>query len=461
MSDRIFDDSKFDAAYDQALDSPKHDFPSKINGENVASGIEDLLVSPVDDTIIFGRLQDPVPGTMKKAAEDAARAFEMWSKSSPEERSRILSAVADSIEKRLYRLAADVVLSTGMVRKDAFAEAETCLEVVRQASKDAMNVKGKPRGVWGIIALESSPLASVIGYSAAAIAAGNTVVMMPSGHCPRPVYAVFDLFEQAGLPDGVLNLVCDRTDRFATELSDDENVAGVVASGCGKAMDDMIFLAVDDTLGYINEVKGMNPIVVSQPGDIKKAADSIIDSAFQNNGKGLYATSKVIVSADDDRELTKAIVERLKDLNVNDPGEKECQMGPLMNKEEEKRLTGLLDSEAAYVVMGGKRVKKEYTENGLYYTPILLTSVDPDDDIQYVDSGLPILVIKQAAGADAILQELDQTDCGLSVGVISSDSKLISKIKEFADEENLQVFVNTSSRSLKAASKARAENFTV
>ncbi len=102
---------------------------------------------------------------------------------------------------------------------------------------------------------------------------------MPSGVCPRPVFSAYDIFRGAGLPPGVLNVMCDRSDRFVQELCDNLSVSGVVASGCGKAIEDLMFLSVNDELRFVNEVKGMNPVVVASPGDYGKAANAILESA--------------------------------------------------------------------------------------------------------------------------------------------------------------------------------------
>ena len=297
------DESLFDKAIEIVLDAPKHDLAAKIGAFTVASGTEDILYSPVDSDIIFGRLQDPEPKTTIKAAETASKAFGSWAKTSPADRKAVLDKLVSLMEPRLYRMAAECVLSTGMTRDCAFNEAVTAIETVKKAAAACNSPLGKPRGVWAVISLRSSPLAAPVGYAAMAIAAGNSVVVMPSGACPKPVFSAYELFKLAGVPDGVINVVCDRIDRFIPELCDTLEVIGTVASGCGPAMDDLMFLAVDDDMQFVNEVKGMNPVVVAAPGDVKKAAVTILESATANSGMGLYACSKVLVRAEDERNL--------------------------------------------------------------------------------------------------------------------------------------------------------------
>jgi len=451
------DDSLFDKAIENVLDTPKRDCVAKIGSLDVASGTEDIVYSPIDSTIIFGRLQDPEPGTVTRAADNAAEAFKTWSKTAPRERKVILEKLVTLMEPRLYRLAAECVLSTGMTREDAFNEAVSAIEAVKRAVDACGQPMGKPLGVWAVIALRSSPLASVAGYTAMALAAGNTVVMMPSGACPKPAFAVFDLFKLAGIPDGVLNIVCDRVDRFVPELCDNLSVLGVVASGCGHAMDEMMFLAVDDDLHFVNEVKGMNPVVVSAPGDIKKAADTILSSATANSGMGLYACSKILVNAEDERDLLAALVEKLKDLKVGDPTMPGTLMGPLMNGKTVEDFMKLKEEYMPFVAYGGKKVPCD--ADGRYYSPLLLTGLDSEDELLYADSGLPVIVIRPYVTLDMLVEELDQTDCGLSVGIISTDSKTVTTVKKFASEGGFQVWGNEGSRGLRSAVRGTIKDF--
>jgi len=451
------DDAQFDKFIEIVLDAPKHDCAAKIGAFDIASGTEDILYSPIDDSIIFGRLQDPEPGTAERAATVAAEAFKSWSATTPAERKKIISDVAKLLEPRLYRMAAEVVLAAHTGAEDAFNEAVTAIDVLKKAAEACDAPMGKPLGVWAVIALRSSPLASPIGYAAMAVAAGNTVVLMPSGACPRPVFSVFDVFRSAGLPDGVINIVCDRVDRFMPELCDTLDVLGVVASGCGPSMDEMMFLAIDDDMHFVNEVKGMNPVVVCSPGDMKKAASAIIDSAVANNGMGLYACSKIFVKAEEERTLLSAMMEKLKDLKVGDTTYAGTPMGPLLNDKTEKAFLELKESHLENVAFGGKKVPSE--SNGRYYSPLLLVGLNEEDELLYADSGLPVMVIRPYASLESLIEELSQTDCGLSVGVMSTDSKTVSAVKKFAAEDGLAVWGNEGSRGMKAVSRATVADF--
>ncbi len=440
-----------------ALAAEKHDFPSYFGGMKVASGTAFPCTSPVDSTIIFGMFQEPEPGTMSAAADAADRAFAAWSQTAPADRAKVIAAAAESVAAHRYQLAAEVLLSSGMTRGLALAEADRLAAVLRQAAQDAVTAAGKPTGVWAVICTHSSPLASPMGYAGAAIAAGNTAVLRPSWDCPLPCFTVYRLFAEAGLPDGVLNLVADRTAKSAMDLANHAAVTGIVATGTGKLMEDLMFLQVDEEVGFINEIKGMSPALVLHPGDLKKAADDVLTSAFSYSGQGLYGCAKVTVLAEDEQAFTKALVERAKDFAADDPAEASARTGPLISVAEADRYVQLLKDKRDYVLCGGRRVMKEFTENGRYYMPAVLTGLDPDDDLLYMDSGLPVLAIKAVGTVDEAFADLEETECGLAAGIFTREQPLVDRLKRTVPD--IQYYVNAPSTGLPAAAQALVKNF--
>ena len=194
-------------------------------------------------------------------------------------------------------------LSVGMRREDALEEVERLVEVIAKACDDIEEKKGKATGVWAILTSHNSPLAAPMGYACAAIIAGNTAIMIPSVRAPVPVYAMYEILEDAGLPGGVLNVIVDRSMKYkcTMELANNMDVCGIVAAGSGQRMEDLMFLQTDDELRFINEIKGMNPIMVYKPSSMKEAARTVLDSAFSFMGQRLDSCSKVVVLESDNR----------------------------------------------------------------------------------------------------------------------------------------------------------------
>ena len=451
-----YDDEKFEAAFQTALQMKKKDHPSYVGGMKVASGNGFVVKSPIDGSISFGTFQEPEDGITDHAVDVALKVHSQWAKTSSQERIGCFENLRNMIKAQRYRLAALVLLSSGMTRRESVAEVDRLIEAISSLCAEKSVPKGKT-GAWGIIASYNSPLASPMGHAAAAMIAGNTTVVMPSKHCPVPTYAVYEMMEDAGIPSGVMNLIVDRKDRTYDQLANDPRLEGILISGSGEYLDEMIFLQVDDELKVLNELKGMNPIIVHRPGDAGSAAADILSSAFCYSGQRLFSTSKIIVTAEDSNKIINALLEKARALKIGDPADLDTFSGPMISETNAKRFVKRTDEVRGNILHGAKRVEDEFTKDGHYYTPAIVTGLDDDNDLMYMDSGLPILCIKTVQDFDSALEELEVTECGLSAGIMSKDQKAVERFLSEADVRFK--FVNESSTSLQPAAYARAEEF--
>jgi acyl-CoA reductase-like NAD-dependent aldehyde dehydrogenase len=452
------DDTRFDRALVSVLQTEKRDFPTMIGGLNVASGVDFAVWSPVDHSIRFGLFQEPEEGIAKEAVSCALKAFQSWSATASSERIAIFRAALDDITAQRYRLAASVTISSGMTRVESMAEVDALISIIEQGIADLeASSGGNPKGPWAILSAHNSPLASPMGFASCAMLAGCTVVVMPSQLCPTPVYEIYSILVKAGLPDGVMNIIVDRKKSTTPDLANDERLAGVVATGSGERLEDLMFMMIDDELGFINELKGVNPILVWRPSNVKEAARQVLESAFAFSGQRLYSCSKVILNSDDQKAFVSALIEEAKDLCIDDPAEAGTFAGPLISEKAMGDFLSIVDAHRDALVFGGKQVRKETTENGSYVVPAILMGLDVEDELNYTDTGLPVLVIQIATNAEEALELLFQTECGLSAGVFSKDQSLVESVKETAAADT--IFVNNGNRSMRPGIKARVSAF--
>ncbi|MBR7123499.1 MAG: aldehyde dehydrogenase family protein, partial [Candidatus Methanomethylophilaceae archaeon] len=251
------EDRKFEGALNSILHMDKKDYPAYVGGLKIASGHEFPVASPVDNSIIFGTFQEPEEGLTDRAVIVAKEAFSKWSAVDPADRMEIFDKALDNIIRQKYRIAALVTLSSGMTRDEALDEVERLIEVIDDGCQDLdEGINGSPAGVWAILSEYNSPLAAPMGYAAAAMMAGNTVVIIPSKYTPAPIFFVYEMFVKAGLPDGVLNIITDRFDSTTNSLANNMDVSGIVAIGSGDRLENLMFLQADEDLRFINEIKG-------------------------------------------------------------------------------------------------------------------------------------------------------------------------------------------------------------
>ena len=439
------------------LQGEKKDYPSYFGGMKVASGNEFPVFSPIDPSIRFGIFQEPEEGIMVEAVSAAVKAFETWSKVPVDERVKYFEMALKVFQARRSYYAAAVTVSTGMVREDALQEVDRLIEVVTKAIEDVKALgRKRPVGVWAVLSAHNSPFASPVSYAVMAMLAGNTVVMCPSKYCPTPVYMFYELMEKYGLPDGVLNLVVDRKDKSTEELANDMRVMGIAATGSGERLEDLMFLQVDDELKFINEIKGMNPAIVYRPSDMKAAVRDVLSSAFSYSGQKLFSCSKVIVTADDQQRFMDLLVENMKDLRVSDPVNDTTFTGPVISAAAAKEFTRLENENAPFIVIKAPLCRDMDGAN--YVSPIVVSGLDDENDLNFMDSGLPILNVKVVRDLEQAFLEIEDTECGLSAGIFTRDQKVVERFKNEVDVPFH--YVNCSSRTIPPAYRADLRYFT-
>ena len=431
------DDALFQRAIDILLSTEKKGYPSFVGGLKIASGKDYGPTSPIDSSIIFGKFQIPEEGTVAIAVESAEKAFPSWSSKTQAERSGIFREILKKVKEHRYKLAACVMISTGMIMRDCLIEADRLAEMI----EEACNIEGgaESRGTWGVLSEHNSSLASPAGFASIAMITGNTVVALPSMRCPMPMFMFNDILQTTGLPDGVFNIVISSEPKTDREMTDDPTIRGLIASGSGDRMEDLMFLPIDDELKFVNEIKGMNPILVYKSGNLKVVADSIIESAFRSAGQRLHSCSKVIVTDDEREKLISAIKEAAKSIIVGDPADPKVNVGPLMSEDDLVRFENYVEESYENVIYGGKRVKGADLENGSYVEPAIIVGMTDDCELGSYDTGLPILTIISVPNFESAMEELANTECGLSASIFSKDKEAIESFTEFAEAPHMNV----------------------
>ncbi len=446
------EDNMYEGALSAVFNIEKKDYPSYIGGLKIASGKSFDVVSPIDRTIVFGRFQEPEEGLVGKAVEAAEKAYAPWSQTSPAERAGYFETANDFIRKQRYRLAGILTLNAGMTRKDSLEEVDRLIEIIEDTC--AFVREGEcddPTGVWGVITSYNSPLAAPMGFAISAMLKGNTVVLIPSGKVPMPVYSIYSILETARLPDGVLNLITDRNDTSAKALAGNIDLAGIAFSGSGILAEDMMFMQMSVDLDFINETKGMNPIFVYKPANMKEAAKLVVDSAFTYSGQRMDSTSKVVVTADEADAFQRALLSELKGLNVGDPTDKESTMGPVISEKDMERLLCAAESYRDSLIFGGKRLKGEFLDNGFFVSPAVFVGLPEEHDLNNMDNSLPILSIQLAQGVEDAVELINSSEFGASAGIITKDSDAAEFFLGNVLAE--EVFINDSSRVVGPAPK--------
>ncbi|GGI04072.1 CoA-acylating methylmalonate-semialdehyde dehydrogenase [Egicoccus halophilus] len=386
-----------------------------------------------DDDARRGEVFDPATGrvsrhvplasasTVARVVEVAHEAFTTWRWSTLAQRTRVLFAFRTLVDAHRDELAALIVAEHGKVHDDALGEVQRGLEVVEFACGIPHLLKGghsvevssgvdswslrQPLGVVAGITPFNFPAMVPMWMFPLAIACGNTFVLKPSEKDPSVSVRLAELWTEAGLPDGVFNVV--HGDREAVDaLLTAPDVAAVSFVGSTPIARHVFTTAT--THGKRVQALGgaKNHLVVLPDADVELAADAAVAAAFGSAGERCMAISAVVAVGDVGDRLVPAIANRMAALRVGPGTDPQAEMGPLVTAEHRDRVAGYVATgadEGAEVVVDGRGLTVEGAEDGFWLGPCLLDHVTPDMAVHRDEIFGPVLsVVRVGTHADAI-----------------------------------------------------------
>ena len=372
----------------------------------------------------------------KRAIEAADKAFPAWSQSPPAERQRIFLKAADILESRAEEVGSWLTRETGCTFGFAMFQLQFVQGLFRQAAAlgyqpmgeiipsdtgaFAMGIR-RPVGVVGAIAPWNAALILPARSFASPVALGNTVVLKPSEHSPYVGGLLFaEIFSEAGLPEGVLNVVTHAPGEagpIADELVENPLVRVINFTGSTEKGRRIAEAAGRNLKRVVLELGGSNPLIVLADADLDYAVDAAAFGAFLHQGQICMSARRIIVEQPIAEALTERLVEKTKGLKAGDPKEQDTIIGPLITGEALETVKSRVDdvvAEGAKLLAGGEA-------EGSVYRATLLADVPKDSEFARVETFGPVATIEVVENADEAVERANDTTYGLSAGIITSD----------------------------------------
>jgi succinate-semialdehyde dehydrogenase/glutarate-semialdehyde dehydrogenase len=375
------------------------------------------------------------------AALDAARAaFPAWSALSFEQRGRHLLRLRDAILERSDALAELIAREQGKPVAEAHVvEVFPALEALKHLARHAEDVlrdedvEGQvlllahkrarlfyePYGVVLVITPWNYPFSISLSGMAAALVAGNTVVLKPAPATTLIGLELGALAARAGLPAGVVNVVAT-DDAVAQQLVEDPRVSKIVFTGSVSTGKRIMASAAKNLTPVVLELGGKDPAIVLKDADLERTAAGLVWGAFLNAGQTCASVERVYVEEPLARALIDKVVEETKKLKLGDPAAPDTDVGPL-TLERQRRLVEEHVADAlakgATALTGGARPERD----GYFYPPTVLTGVDHRMRVMREESFGPIIGIQQVAGDAEAAALMNDSEYGLTAGVYTQD----------------------------------------
>jgi 1-pyrroline-5-carboxylate dehydrogenase len=429
------------AALGEVGNSLGKSYPLIIGGKAIEPDREIPSVNPSNPSQVVGRVGRATEREADMALEAATKTFDSWSKTEPEARARILLRAAAIMRRRKFEMLAWEVHEGGKPWDEADAQVAEAIDFLEYYAREMLRLKDgvdiysvpgeesryfyQPMGVGVIIAPWNFPTAILTGMSSAAIVTGNTIVMKPSEYTSVLGAKVAEIFDEAGLPPGVLNfcpgygsevgdyLVTDARTRFVS-------FTGSVATGlrinelAAKQIENQRWIK-----RVIVETGGKDAMIIDDSADLDAAASDIVKSAYGYSGQKCSAASRAILHRDVYDDVLSRVVEKAEALKIGVPEDANVKIGPLISEPQFEKVSDYIETGKNE----GERVLGDDPsdpENG-YFVPPTVFEVEPEARVAQEEIFGPVLSVIPARDFDEALRIANDNPYGLTGGVYSKN----------------------------------------
>ncbi|HEX3551536.1 MAG TPA: aldehyde dehydrogenase [Candidatus Elarobacter sp.] len=381
------------------------------------------------------------------AAAEAAFADGRWSRMTVRDRARILNRFADAIETALPELATLESTCVGRPLREMRAQLGRVPEFYRyfaavaRTAEDAVTpfegpylnyVRRVPLGVVGQLTPWNHPLLIFTKKLAPALAAGNTVVVKPSEYTPLTTLVLARLALDAGLPDGVLNVVTGFGGEAGAALCSDKRVRKLDLTGGTETGRVVAKLAGENLVRVTCELGGKAPVVVLPDANLDEAAAGATFAAFIASGQTCVAGTRVLAYESQADALVERMVRRARAIRLGDPLDLATQLGPVVSArqlERTERYVALGREEGATVACGGKRPGGALA-SGFFYEPTIFTNVQPRMRIAQDEIFGPVTCVLTYRDVDEAVRIANDIEFGLAASVWTADAAAGMRVAE-------------------------------
>ena len=416
-------------------------FQNLIGGESVdaASGETFESTSPADGETL-GVFPRSGPEDVDRAVEAAKAAFEEWRLVPAPKRGEILFHLAHVLEREKAALTELMTHEMGKVKAEAGGDVQEAIDITYYMAGEGRRLFGQttpselrdkwnmsvrqPIGVVGAITPWNFPIAIPSWKMIPALICGNTIVLKPASDTPALGARFVELLAEAGIPDGVVNIVHGGGGSVGDRLVRHPDVPVITLTGSRETGVAVLKSAADNLKHVHLELGGKNAIIVMDDADLDLAVDGIVWSAFGTSGQRCTAASRVIAHEAVYDALQSKLVARVEALRLGPGWEDDSDIGPVINKASLEKIhsyTGIGRDEGASLLTGGEAATEGDLAKGFYYRPTIFGEVDAQMRIAHEEIFGPTTVLIKVRDFDEAIRVSNGIRFGLSSSILTRD----------------------------------------
>ena len=417
------------------------------------------VYNPAHKDQVVGEFQTSNAEDAGLAVTAASEALAGWANTPAPGRAAVLFKALEIMGRRAEEIATAITTEEGKPIADARGEVRRAMNIMEYAAGEGRRMFGyttpselpntvaytmkRPLGVVGIITPWNFPVAIPIWKMAPALICGNALVFKPASSTPLCAVKLAEVFEEAGMPAGIFNLVTGPGGQVGNALVEDTRVNGISFTGSTEIGTDLYANSARRLKKVQAEMGGKNAVIVLQDADMDKALGGIVQGAFGSTGQRCTATSRVIVEDSVYEEFMNGLLERTASLRVGDGIDPEVDVSPLCGPgqyEKVQEYIGVGTEEGANLAFGGRALTGGEYDEGYYVEPTVFTDVSPDMRIAKEEIFGPVLTVFRARDLEDAISISNSVEFGLSSSVYTRD---ISRAFEYINTvETGMVHVN-------------------
>jgi aldehyde dehydrogenase (NAD+) len=389
---------------------------------------------------LVGTFTKSGPADVDRAVEAAKKAFASWRLFPAPKRGEILFAVARLLEERKEALAREMTEEMGKVLTEARGDVQEAIDMAyymagegrrmwgqttpsEMRNKFQMSVR-KPHGVCGIITPWNFPMAIPSWKIFPAIVTGNTVVFKPASFTSRMGLRFVEILQEAGIPDGVVNLVLGDGAKVGDPIVEHPDVAVISFTGSTESGISVATRAAKLNKRVSLEMGGKNAVIVMDDADLDLATDGILWSAFGTSGQRCTAASRVVVHRAVQRELSERLAARAAAMKLGDGLDATVDVGPVVSERQLQTINsyiGVGTGEGATLVTGGKIVRDGALANGFFHEPTIFDNVKASMRVAQEEIFGPVTALIPVDSLDEAIDVVNGVQYGLSASIFTAN----------------------------------------